>query len=133
MSTSNTHQQSLADASSETRPPMLERGPYEFKEFTPSESKPPRMQKEEDLKGDDLKHYEVEIEAMNLILISIPNDIYNSVDACTTAQAMWQRVERLMRGTVQNMVDKETRFNNEFGQFVTELGEALLSVYNRYA
>ncbi|GJY68346.1 integrase, catalytic region, zinc finger, CCHC-type containing protein [Tanacetum coccineum] len=48
---------------------------------------------------DDLKHYEAKIEAMKLILISISNDIYNSVDACTTAQAMWQRVERLMRGT----------------------------------
>ncbi|GKC20612.1 hypothetical protein Tco_1022762 [Tanacetum coccineum] len=95
MSTSNTHQQSLADADFETRLVMLERGPYEFKEFTPSESEPPRMQKEEDLKGDDLKHYEAEIEAINLILISIPNDIYNSVDACTTAQAMWQRVETL--------------------------------------
>ncbi|GJT27332.1 putative reverse transcriptase domain-containing protein [Tanacetum coccineum] len=55
--------------------------------------------------GYDLKHYEAEIEAMNLILISILNDIYNSVDACTTAQAMWQRVERLMRGTVQNKND----------------------------
>ncbi|GJU27439.1 gag-pol polyprotein [Tanacetum coccineum] len=50
MSTFTTHQQSLADAGSETRPPMLERGPYEFKEFTPSESEPPRMQQEEDLK-----------------------------------------------------------------------------------
>ncbi|GKD89885.1 ribonuclease H-like domain-containing protein, partial [Tanacetum coccineum] len=69
--------------------------------------------KEEDLRGDDLKHYEAEIEAMNLILISIPNDIYNSVDACTTAKAMWQRVERLIRGTIQNQVDRETRFNNE--------------------
>ncbi|GJT83788.1 retrovirus-related pol polyprotein from transposon TNT 1-94 [Tanacetum coccineum] len=163
ISTSNTHQQSLADAGSETRPSGLksgsyipwasrfrrylnrkrenrkwlnkaiDEGPYEFKEFTPSESEPPRMQKEEDLKGDDLKHYEAEIEAMNLILISIPNDIYNSVDACTTAQAMWQRVERLMRGTVQNKVDRETRFNNEFDQFVAEPGEALVSVYNRFA
>ncbi|GKD16188.1 hypothetical protein Tco_1205346, partial [Tanacetum coccineum] len=44
--------------------------------------------KEEELRGDDLKHYEAEIEEMNLILISIPNDIYNSVDACTTAKAM---------------------------------------------
>ncbi|GKB58124.1 retrovirus-related pol polyprotein from transposon TNT 1-94 [Tanacetum coccineum] len=113
MSTSNTHQQSLADAGFETRPLMLERGPYEFKIFTPSKTKAPRMQKEEDLRGDDLKHYEAEIEAMNLILISIPNDIYNSVDACTTAKAMWQRVERLIRGTVQNQVDRETRFNNE--------------------
>nr|GEX90743.1 hypothetical protein [Tanacetum cinerariifolium] len=159
LSTSNTHQQSLADTDSETRPPMLEsgsyipsasrfrrylnqkrenkkwlnksidEGPYEFKEFTPSETEPPRMQKEEDLKGDDLKHYEAKIEAMNLILISISNDIYNSVDACTTVQAMWQRVERLMRGTVQNKIDKETCLNNEFDQFVAEPGEALMSVY----
>ncbi|GJV37817.1 hypothetical protein Tco_1410294 [Tanacetum coccineum] len=81
MSTSNTHQQSLADAGSETRPPSLERGPYEFKNFTPPDSQSPRLQKEDDLTGDDLKHYEAEIEAMNLILISIPNGIYNSVDA----------------------------------------------------
>ncbi|GKC89479.1 hypothetical protein Tco_1150128 [Tanacetum coccineum] len=80
MSTSTTHQQSLADASSETRPPMLERGLYEFKEFTPSETEEPRMHTKEDLRGDDLKHYEAEIEARNLILISIPNDIYNSFD-----------------------------------------------------
>nr|GFA91731.1 hypothetical protein [Tanacetum cinerariifolium] len=91
------------------------------------------MQKEEDLKGDDLKYYEAKIEAMNLILISIPNDIYNFVDACTTAQAMWQRIERLMRGTVQHKVDRETHFTNEFDQFVVEPGEALLSVYNRFA
>ncbi|GKC59480.1 hypothetical protein Tco_1087078 [Tanacetum coccineum] len=125
MSTSNAHQQSLADAGSETRPSMLERGP--------SETEAPRMQKEEDLRGDDLKNYEAEIEAMNLILISIPNDIYNFVDACTTAKAIWQRFERLMRGTMQNQVDMETRFNNEFDQFVVEPGEALVSVYNHFA
>ncbi|GKA22439.1 hypothetical protein Tco_0708401 [Tanacetum coccineum] len=106
MSTSNAHQQSLADAGSETRPLMLKRGsyiqwashfrrylnrnrenrkwlnkaidegPYEFRIFTSSKTEAPRMQKEEDLRGDDLKHYEAEIEAMNLISISIPNDIY---------------------------------------------------------
>ncbi|GJY41319.1 hypothetical protein Tco_0428589 [Tanacetum coccineum] len=91
------------------------------------------MQKEEDLKGDDLKHYEVVIEAMNLILISIPNNIYNSVDACTTAKSIWQRVKRLMRGTMQNKVDRETCFNIEFDQFVAEPREALVSVYNRFA
>ncbi|GKD07355.1 hypothetical protein Tco_1187040 [Tanacetum coccineum] len=99
MSTSNTHQQSLADADSETRPSMLER------EFNPSDTEEPIMQKEEDIRGNDLKHYEAEIEAMNLILISTPNDIYKSVDACTTAQAMRQRVKR----------------------------EALVSVYNRFS
>ncbi|GJT04071.1 hypothetical protein Tco_0838533 [Tanacetum coccineum] len=35
-----------------------------------------------------------------------------------------------MRGTIQNKVDRETRFTNEFDQFVVEPGEALVSVYN---
>ncbi|GKC38328.1 hypothetical protein Tco_1050712 [Tanacetum coccineum] len=162
MSTSTTHQQSLADSSSETRPSMLKRGSYiprashfrrylnrkrenrkwlnkaidegsyVFKDFTPPDSQSPRLQTEDDLIGDDLKHYEAEIEATNLILVSIPNDIYNFVDACTTAQAMWQRVELLMRGTVQNKVERETRFNNEFKQFVDELGEALVLTKDSY-
>ncbi|GKD71798.1 hypothetical protein Tco_1325888 [Tanacetum coccineum] len=38
-----------------------------------------------------------------------------------------------MRGTIQNKVDRETHFTNEFDQFVTELWEALVSVYNRFA
>ncbi|GJQ97253.1 retrovirus-related pol polyprotein from transposon TNT 1-94 [Tanacetum coccineum] len=87
----------------------------------------------EDLQGDALLHNDVEMELMNLILLSIPNDIYNSVDACTSAKDMWKRVERLMRGTIQNKVDRETRFTNEFDQFVAEPGEALVSVYNRFA
>nr|GFB32211.1 hypothetical protein [Tanacetum cinerariifolium] len=55
------------------------------------------------------------------------------MDACTSAKDIWKRVERLMRGTIQNKVDRETHFTNEFDQFVTEPGEALISVYNRFA
>nr|GEU37416.1 hypothetical protein [Tanacetum cinerariifolium] len=70
---------------------------------------------------------------MNLILLSIPNDIYNSVDAYILAKDIWKRVERLMRGTIQNKVNRETRFTNEFDQFVAEPREALVSVYNQFA
>ncbi|GKB62789.1 hypothetical protein Tco_0918975 [Tanacetum coccineum] len=163
MSTSKTYQQSLADAGSETRPPMLERGsyipwasrfrryinqkrenrkwlnkahdegPYQFEMFIPNNSIVPKLQTAKDLQGDALLHYDAEMELMNSILLSIPNDIYNSVDACTSAKDMWKRVERLMRGTIQNKVDRETRFTNEFDQFVAEPGEALVSVYNRFA
>ncbi|GKA20838.1 hypothetical protein Tco_0700827 [Tanacetum coccineum] len=160
MSTSKTYQQSLADVGSKTRPPMLERGsyiswasrfrryinqkrenqkwlnkvldegPYKFEMFIPNNLTVSKLQTAEDLQGDALLHYDAEMELMNLILLSIPNDIYNSVDACTSAKDMWKRVERLMRGTIQNKVDRETRFTNEFDQFVAEPGEALVSVYN---
>ncbi|GJS94152.1 retrovirus-related pol polyprotein from transposon TNT 1-94 [Tanacetum coccineum] len=101
--------------------------------FIPNNSTLPKLQIAEDLQGDALLHYDAEMELMNLILLSIPNDIYNSVDACTSAKDMWKRVERLMRGTIQNKVDRETHFTNEFDQFVAEPGEAFVSVYNRFA
>ncbi|GKB73784.1 retrovirus-related pol polyprotein from transposon TNT 1-94 [Tanacetum coccineum] len=101
--------------------------------FIPNNSTVPKLQTVEDLQGDALLHYDAEMELMNLILLSIPNDIYNSVDACTSAKDMWKRVERLMRGTIQNKVDRETRFTNEFDQFIAEPGEALVLVYNRFA
>ncbi|GKD34865.1 hypothetical protein Tco_1250374 [Tanacetum coccineum] len=56
----------------------------------------------EDLQGDELLHYDAEIELMNLILLSIPNEIYNSVDACTTTKEMWKRVERESLVSVYN-------------------------------
>ncbi|GJZ36245.1 integrase, catalytic region, zinc finger, CCHC-type containing protein [Tanacetum coccineum] len=163
MLTFKTYQQSLADAGSKTRPPMLKRGsyipwasrfkrflnrkrenrkwllkaledgPYVFRNITPTGSTIPRLQEVEDLQGDDLLYYDAEMELMNMILLSIPNEIYNSVDSCKTAKEMWARVERLMRGTIQNQVDRETRFTNEFDQFVAEPGESLVSVYNRFA
>ncbi|GKA34902.1 hypothetical protein Tco_0721331 [Tanacetum coccineum] len=137
MSTSKTYQQSLADAGSETKPPMLERGsyipwasrfrryinrkrenrkwlnkaldegPYQFKMFIPNNLTVPKLQTAEDLQGDALLHYDTEMELMNLILLSITNDIYNSVDACTSAKDMWKRVERLMRGSYEGNYTKQ--------------------------
>ncbi|GJW19004.1 hypothetical protein Tco_0026440, partial [Tanacetum coccineum] len=101
--------------------------------FVPTGSTLPTLLTAKDLQGDELLHYDAEIELMNLILLSIPNDIYSSVDACTSAKDMWKRVERLMRGTIQNKVDRETCFTNEFDQFVVEPGESLVLVYNRFA
>ncbi|GJW12258.1 hypothetical protein Tco_1578085 [Tanacetum coccineum] len=83
------------------------------------------VDKEEDLTGDDLKQYEADIEAMNLILISIPNDIYNPVDACQNARDMWNRVKRLMHGTKLSEADRESRFVNEFDKFTAEPGDSL--------
>ncbi|GJU40168.1 hypothetical protein Tco_1193125 [Tanacetum coccineum] len=76
MSTSKTYQQSLANVGYENRPPMLERGSY--------------IPWAKDLEGDDLLLHDAEMEVMNMILLSIPNEIYNSVDACTSAKDILQ-------------------------------------------
>ncbi|GJZ12728.1 retrovirus-related pol polyprotein from transposon TNT 1-94 [Tanacetum coccineum] len=64
----------------------LDEAPYEFKNFVPKGSTIPRLQTAEDLEGDDLLLHDAEMEVMNMILLYIPNEIYNSVDACTLAK-----------------------------------------------
>ncbi|GJX97405.1 retrovirus-related pol polyprotein from transposon TNT 1-94 [Tanacetum coccineum] len=134
VSTFKTYQQSLADAGSETRPPMLERGSYipwasRFKRFLNRK----REYRKWLIKA--LKDGPYVFRNITHASSIIPRlqEIYNSVDSCKTAKEMWARVERLMRGTIQNQVDRETRFTNEFDQFVAEPGESLVSVYNRFA
>ncbi|GJR48466.1 integrase, catalytic region, zinc finger, CCHC-type containing protein [Tanacetum coccineum] len=134
MSTSKTYQQSLADAYSKNMPPMLEMGSYipwasRFRRYLNRK----RDNRKWLLKALDEGPYEFKNFVMNMILLSIPNEIYNSVDAYTSAKDIWKRVERLMRGTIQNKVDRETYFTNEFDQFVAEPEEALVSVYNHFA
>ncbi|GJW68474.1 hypothetical protein Tco_0122898 [Tanacetum coccineum] len=101
MSTTSAHQHALADAGSETRPPMLERGsyipwasrfrcyldrkretrkflkhsidkgPYVMKMIQPGLNQDPIPQTKDDLTGDDLKQYEADSKAMNFILIDV--------------------------------------------------------------
>ncbi|GKB10675.1 integrase, catalytic region, zinc finger, CCHC-type containing protein, partial [Tanacetum coccineum] len=86
-------------------------GPYVFRQFTPTGAKIPRLQTVDDLEGDDLLYYDAEMEVMNIILLSIPNEIYNSVDSCTSVKDMWKQVEPGESG--ESLVDRETRVEKD--------------------
>ncbi|GJU71394.1 ribonuclease H-like domain-containing protein [Tanacetum coccineum] len=45
-------------------------------------------------------HFESEKEAIHLILTGIGDEIYSTVDACQTAQEMWEAIERLQQATL---------------------------------
>nr|GEU31795.1 integrase, catalytic region, zinc finger, CCHC-type, peptidase aspartic, catalytic [Tanacetum cinerariifolium] len=46
-------------------------------------------------------HFLAEKEAIHLILTGIGDDIYSTVDACQTAQEMWEAIERLQQAPTQ--------------------------------
>ncbi|GJU45517.1 hypothetical protein Tco_1202783 [Tanacetum coccineum] len=108
----------------------LDEGPYVFKNFIPEGSTIPRLQTAEDLEGDDLLLHDAEMEVMNMILLSIPNEIYNSVDACTSAKDMWKRVERLIAaGTfTKTKLTVKHVYTNDLINMFAEPGEAIVSV-----
>nr|GEY93722.1 hypothetical protein [Tanacetum cinerariifolium] len=77
-------------------------------------------------------HFELEKEAIHLILTGIGNEIYSTVDVCQTAQEMWEAIERLQQGESLNIQDVKTNLFWEFGKFTSHDGETTESYYTRF-
>ncbi|GKA15826.1 retrovirus-related pol polyprotein from transposon TNT 1-94 [Tanacetum coccineum] len=75
------------------------------------------------------KQYIADVGVMNYLLQAIPNDIYNSMDACKNAKQMWERIKRLMFGSEVTRHVRHSRLMDEFGKFAAKEGESLDSVY----
>ncbi|GJX86113.1 hypothetical protein Tco_0336887 [Tanacetum coccineum] len=79
---------------------------------------------------DNKKQYIADVKVMNYLLQTIPNDIFNSVDACKNTKEMWERIKRLMFGSdvtshVRHSLSINTKFLNclqpEWSKYVTML------------
>nr|GEW08197.1 retrovirus-related Pol polyprotein from transposon TNT 1-94 [Tanacetum cinerariifolium] len=77
-------------------------------------------------------HFLREEEAIHLILTGIGDDIYLIVDACQTAQEMWEAIKRLQQGKSLNIQDVKTNLFWEFGKFTSNDGETMESYYTRF-
>ncbi|GJU48631.1 hypothetical protein Tco_1218186 [Tanacetum coccineum] len=47
------------------------------------------------------------------IILGLPEDIYAAVDSCETAQEIWLRVQKMMKGSDIGIQEKKTKLFNE--------------------
>ncbi|GJT15044.1 retrovirus-related pol polyprotein from transposon TNT 1-94 [Tanacetum coccineum] len=62
---------------------------------------------------ENIAHFESEKEAIHLILTGIGDEIYSTVDACQTAQEMWEAIERLQQETIESYYTRFYKMMNE--------------------
>nr|GEZ97401.1 hypothetical protein [Tanacetum cinerariifolium] len=77
-------------------------------------------------------HFEAEKEAIHLILTRIRDEIYSTIDACQTAQEMWEAIERLQQGESLNIQVVKTNLFWKFGKFTSHDRETMESYYTRF-
>nr|GEY99127.1 retrovirus-related Pol polyprotein from transposon TNT 1-94 [Tanacetum cinerariifolium] len=58
-------------------------------------------------------HFLAEKEAIHLILTGIGDEIYSTVDACQTAQEIWEAIERTSSNSKNKNVDTTPRYKND--------------------
>ncbi|GJW20390.1 hypothetical protein Tco_0031012 [Tanacetum coccineum] len=77
-------------------------------------------------------YFESEKEVIHLILTGIGDEICSTVNACQTAQEIWEVIERLQQSESLNIQDVKTNLFWEFGQFTSHDGETIESYYIRF-
>ncbi|GJZ44806.1 hypothetical protein Tco_0592402 [Tanacetum coccineum] len=59
------------------------------------------------------KQMEADDQAIQTILLGLPEDIYAAVDSCETAQEIWLRVQQMMKGSDIGIQEKKAKLFNE--------------------
>nr|GEV86086.1 hypothetical protein [Tanacetum cinerariifolium] len=80
----------------------------------------------------ELKQIEAEDQAIQSILLGLPEGIYAAVDSCETALEIWLRVQQMMKGSDIGIQEKKAKLFNEWERFTSTDGESIESYYHRF-
>nr|GFB88074.1 hypothetical protein [Tanacetum cinerariifolium] len=91
------------------------------------------VQRDDELTEKELKQIEVDDQAIQTILLGLPEDIYAAVDSCETAQKIWLRVQQIMKGSDIGIQEKKAKLFNEWEMFTSTDGESIESYYHQWS
>ncbi|GJR16793.1 retrovirus-related pol polyprotein from transposon TNT 1-94 [Tanacetum coccineum] len=118
----------------------IENGPYVRRMIaTPGEPDLPvpvpetfHEQTDEELTENDIKRMDADDQAIQTILLGLPEDVYAAVDSCETAKEIWERVRQMMKGSDIGEQEKKAKLFNEWEKFTSTDGESIESYYHRF-
>nr|GEU95070.1 hypothetical protein [Tanacetum cinerariifolium] len=71
-------------------------------------------QTDEELTENDIKWMDADDQAIQTILLGLPEDVYAAVDSCETAKKIWERVRQMMKGSDIGEQEKKAKLFNEW-------------------
>nr|GFA45457.1 hypothetical protein [Tanacetum cinerariifolium] len=89
-------------------------------------------QTDDELSERELKQIEADDQAIQTILLGLPEEIYAAVDSCETAQEIWLRVQQMMKGSDIGIQEKKAKLFNEWEMFNSNEEESIESYYHRF-
>ncbi|GJT01627.1 hypothetical protein Tco_0822796 [Tanacetum coccineum] len=90
-------------------------------------------QTDDELIEKEVKQMEADDQAIQTILMVLPEDIYAVVDSCDTAQKIWLHVKQMMKGSSIRVQEKTAKFFNEWEMFTSTEGESIELYYHHFS
>ena len=67
-----------------------------------------------------------------LLIMALPNDIFTSLDHCSTSKELWSELLKQLEGGVTTLKNNRTLCINEYHEFKAKEGESLKDTYSRF-
>ncbi|GJX34661.1 hypothetical protein Tco_0246218, partial [Tanacetum coccineum] len=90
-------------------------------------------QTDDELIEKELKQVEADDQAIQTILLGLPEEIYAAVDSCETAQEIWLRVQQIMKGSDIGIQKKKAKLFHKWERFTSIDGESIESHSLRFS
>nr|GEU73121.1 hypothetical protein [Tanacetum cinerariifolium] len=123
----------------ENRPPMLNKEnyvPWSSRLLWYAKSRPNRKLIHNSIINDPYVRWMIpepaDDQAIQTILLGLPEDIYVVIDSCEIAQEIWLRVQQMMKGSDIRIQEKKAKLFNEWEMFTSNEGESIESYYHRF-
>nr|GEV08572.1 ribonuclease H-like domain-containing protein [Tanacetum cinerariifolium] len=78
----------------------------------------------------DIKRIDADDQAIQTILLGLPEDVYAAVDSCETTKEIWERVRQMMKGLDIREQEKKAKLFNEWEKFTSTDEESIESYYH---
>nr|GEZ00981.1 hypothetical protein [Tanacetum cinerariifolium] len=88
------------------------------------------LQTDDELSDKELKQIQADDQAIQTILLGLPEDIYAAVDSCKTAKEIWLQVQQMMKGSDIGIQEKKAKLFNEWERFTSNKEELIGSYYH---
>nr|GEU48399.1 Gag-Pol polyprotein [Tanacetum cinerariifolium] len=89
-------------------------------------------QTDEELTKTDIKRMDADDQAIQTILLGLPEDVYAAVNSCEIAKEIWERVRQMMKGSDIGEQGKKAKLFNEWEKFTSTDGELIESYYHQF-
>nr|GEV79522.1 hypothetical protein [Tanacetum cinerariifolium] len=118
-------QQDIYAAGSKNRPPMLNKDnyvPWLSRIIRYARSRPNGKMIVDSIENGpytDIKRMDADDQAIQTILLGLPEDVYADVDSCEIAKEIWERVPQMMKGLDIGEQEKNAKLFNEWEKFTS--------------
>nr|GEY74437.1 hypothetical protein [Tanacetum cinerariifolium] len=89
-------------------------------------------QTDEELTETDIKWMDADDQAIQTILLGLPEDVYAAVNSCEIAKEIWVCVRQMMKGSDIGELEKKAKLFNEWEKFTSTDGESIESYYHHF-